>query len=174
MKKTLVICDIQPEYEKYFKFDTEAFCKHLNQVYHRYTEVIFFYSGYETLNMIKEHELIEWLYENGVNDKTLDAITFIDKGYGFIIDAIDDKTINEQDLLNGIEYLASKYESDETLDMFINDNQMHYNEAMPIIESINTPIIFYGGSTEACLLELIFIAKAISKKYTIDKRYTYE
>lgn len=174
MKKTLVICGIQPEYEKYFKFDTEEFCKHLNQVYHRYTEVIFFYNGYETLNMIKEHELIEWLYENGTNTETLDTITFIDKGYAFIIDAIDDKSIDEHDLLMGIKYLASGKEFDETLDIFINDNQMHYNEAMPIIESINTPIIFYGGSTEACLLELIFIAKALNKEYTIDERYTYK
>lgn len=122
MKKTLVICDIQPEYEKCF-----------------------------------------------TNEKTLNAITFIDKGYGFIIDAIDDESIGEHDLLMGIKYLATGQEFDESLDVFVQDNQMHYNESMPIIQEIKKPIIFYGGSTEACLLELIFIAKALNKEYNTYK-----
>jgi hypothetical protein len=73
---TLIVVDIQPEYEKSFGFSMNEFIDFL--LHSRYEQIYYLYNGKDTLDMSTEGELIEWLLENaGYSDKAESKINDI-------------------------------------------------------------------------------------------------
>ena len=58
----LIVVDIQPEYENYFTFDTEDFIDYLFDS--RFDNVYYLYNGADTLGMIDEYDLKNWIAKN--------------------------------------------------------------------------------------------------------------
>lgn len=173
MPTNLIVCDIQPEYEGEFNFTMPMFTRFLNfSALRRKNKIIYFYNGYETLGMIREEELIEWLLDNGLWESTLDKIIFIDKGYGFLRDAMD-AYVDDEVIVAGVKELIEKDKCKIYSETFVeNQYTLHWNECFPVIESVDN-IVFVGGSKFACLLELIYVAQGYDKKYKLLDEYVY-
>ena len=117
--------------------------------------------------MITEEELIWWLIENGVTEQTISKIKFVDKGYGFLREALDDD-ISHRTIIAGIRRMKQRKES-ETI---VKCNQINWNKSFDIIEN-QKKIVYIGGSIDACLLELLLATKALKVRYTLNKEYIY-
>ena len=168
MKTTLMVCDIQPEYRKYIPFRIERFAAFLNRsVARRWNKTIYFYNGYDTLGMIREHELMDWLFEYGVTGQTLDRIEFIDKGYGFLSNLIENNE-NQKTICEAVR----KLDSSNLHQMRINGGTVYYNDCFPIIQQ-NKNITFIGGGEKQCLAELCYVAKAYNCKYQFNHNFIY-
>ncbi len=166
MKTNLAVCDIQPEYESSFPFTIAQFTKWLNKSSRRRDKITYFYNGYDTLGMIRENDLIEWLVENGLNENVLDKIDFIDKGYGFLRNAIDEN-VDEELIIEGIKLIIAGEE-----DIEVEGNTIFYNDCYPVIEKLDN-IVFVGGSRCACLQELDLVAQAYNKKFRFNEKFCY-
>lgn len=169
MKTTLVICDIQPEYESYLDFRIKDFIAFLNRT--TYERITYFFNGYDTLGMVREEELKQWLSEWGANERKLDRIEFVDKGYGFIAAAFDSNDDDE----TIIKYLRQMKENnvwDSSELPSPPPYRLWWNKSFEIIAK-QEKIIFIGGSTQACLLELEFGAKALNVPYEFNEKYLY-
>lgn len=167
MQTTLMVCDIQPEYERSFDFKIWRFAKFLNRSIGQRGFAYYFYNGYDTIGMITEDELKFWLYENGVTEETLNRIKFIDKGYGFLSTALDDD-VSHRTIIAGIRRMkqGNKYET------IVKGNQINWNESFDIIQN-HKKIVYVGGSVDACLLELLLATKAFKVRYTFNKEFVY-
>lgn len=174
MSKTLIICDIQPEYSGWFSFDIKKFCQYLNRAKNHYN-IHYFYNGYETLGMIDETELITWLLDNGLKEETLDKIKFTDKGYGFLREAMDNDVTDQKIIKTLQEMYASQIFDSRDLPENKNkvgENSIFWNESFDIIRQYSE-VIFTGGSVDACLKELILGAKALKVKFELQESYLY-
>jgi hypothetical protein len=80
---TLIIIDIQPEYQKAFKFKIENFLSFLNKNAESFDSIHVLYNGADTLGMISEDDLITWYIENNLDMDLINKLSFYDKGYGF-------------------------------------------------------------------------------------------
>ena len=159
-----MVCDIQPEYKEYFGFNTYSFINFLNE---QTEPFIYFYNGYETLGMIREDELKWWLIEHDLDESILNLITFVDKGYGFLRDAIDCYVPDEQTVAMVQEMIynnAGYYEFDY--------GTLHTNDCFDVIEQHDN-ITFVGGSKYACLKELELVAMAYNKTFTFNNDFVY-
>ena len=168
MKTTLMICDIQPEYAKYMNFRIADFAQFLNHsIAQRWNKTIYFYNGWDTLGMIAEHELYEWLWYHGVAEQTFEKIEFVDKGYGFLRGPMDNDE-DEQAIVNAVKQLIAN----DFAPTYVNDEEIHYNDCFPIIRQ-NKNITFVGGGKNECLAELCYVAKAYNCKYNFNRNFIY-
>lgn len=174
--KHFIICDIQPEYEECFCFQTKMFTDYLNRSVKNYGKVTYFYNGYDTLGMIKEFDLIEWLIVNGLSEKVLPHIEFIDKGYGFLRCPIDNEVPHES-ITSVLKHMIDNDlifdDLDECYRDLVNDEYIYYNDCIPVIKDSHLEIVFTGGSVKACLLELELVAKSFDKPYVMFNKFTY-
>lgn len=176
--KHLMICDIQPEYASCFrrKFKIEKFTRYLNHSVRSYGRVTYFYNGYDTVGMIKEDDLITWLLDNGLWDIVLPSIHFFDKGYGFVRNPMD-MNVPHESIMVVLRYMVENGLSFDDLEEhyqdLVDNEVIHFSGCIPIIKESPFEIMFTGGSTEACLLELEIVAKAFNKKYTLLNKFTY-
>jgi hypothetical protein len=166
MKTNLVVCDIQPEYVSSFPFTIAQFTKWLNKSSRRRDKITYFYNGHDTLGMIRENALISWLVENGLNENVLNKINFIDKGYGFLRNAMDEN-VDEELIIEGIRTIIAGKQSIE-----VEGNPIFYNVCYPVIEKLEN-IVFVGGSRCACLQELDLVAQAYNRKYQFKEKFCY-
>lgn len=172
--KTLIVCDIQPEYSGWFPFDINKFCQYLNRAKNQYI-IHYFYNGYETTCQIDEPELIDWLLDNGLKEETLDKIKFTDKGYGFLREAMDNDVTDQKIIKTLQEMYASQIFDSRDLPENKNkvgENSIFWNESFDIIRQYSE-VIFTGGSVDACLKELILGAKALKVKFELQESYLY-
>lgn len=167
MKTNLIICDIQPEYERAFDFKMWRFAKFLNRSVGQRGFAYYFYNGYDTLGMISEEELINWLIEHGVTEQTISKLRFVDKGYGFLRDALDENVCHRT-IIAGIRRMKKQ----KRWDTVVNGQVIHWNESFDIIEN-QKKIVYVGGSIDACLLELLLATKAFKVRYTFNKEFVY-
>ena len=90
-KGSLVVVDVQPEYESNTPFDIGDM---LRTAAEDYSRVLFLFNGEDTLGMISESALKNFYFEKLDYDEEafedlLSKSTFFDKGYGFFRDVMD-------------------------------------------------------------------------------------
>ncbi len=90
-KGSLVVVDIQPEYESGTSFDIGDM---LRTAAEDYSRVLFLFNGEDTLGMVSESALKNFYfekldYDEELFDDLLSKSTFFDKGYGFFRDVMD-------------------------------------------------------------------------------------
>lgn len=186
---TLVSVDVQPEYNSYINrsFNLSDYAKLLNK--HKGTIVIL-YNG-EELGMISESELIEWLYNIGVKEQTIDRATFYDKGYAFFRYCMD-SGIDEDDIVQLVRFMRdndindSRDIDEESWDNFIEqftsnqirdlleyaDDCISIPDLMDFIQNYSN-ITLIGGGINECLKEVEIALKALNKPYKTMDEFVY-
>jgi hypothetical protein len=190
--KTIINVDIQPEYESYITFNIDEWVKFINNNYKNNT-IIFLYNGEDSLGMISENNYISWLYDLGIKEKVLNNSIFYDKGYAFFRYCIDN-SINEEHIINLIQYLISNNINDtrdleeHNWDDFMVTYNIDDNEIRDLLEHsddmLNIPdlmefltkynnIVLAGGGINECLKEVELALYALNKSFNILNEYTY-
>ena len=90
-KGSLVVVDVQPEYEGNTSFDIGDM---LRSAARDYSSVLFLFNGEDTLGMVSESALKNFYfekldYDEEVFEELLSKSEFFDKGYGFFRDVMD-------------------------------------------------------------------------------------
>jgi len=198
--KNLVVVDIQPEYEKSFTFKTSDFVDYL--INSDYDEIYYLYNGKDTLDMIGEDELKDWLIQNSIYSdeiyEKLNKINFYDKGYAFFRYCIDEG-ISDDDIIALIKFMIEKNINDsrelnkEFWDEFIyrykdyldlnpqdvrnllefSEDAVNIPDLMDYLKKIKGEITLVGGGLEECLKEVIIALKVLNKEYKLDSKWTY-
>lgn len=188
--KTLIVVDVQPEYEKGFSFKTYEFCQYLNDMIENY-DIVLLYNGYDTLGMIEEYEYHNWLIENGLDEDNLNNITFYDKGYDFFRYCMD-SSIDEDKIVNLVKFMKkhnindSREIKEEYWDEFMKEFEdedvrelmedssdcIYIPELMDFLQPYQN-ITLTGGGISECLKEVEISLKSLDKKYEIDTDFTY-
>lgn len=188
--KIIMNVDIQPEYEKYFKFNKFLWIDFLNSNHNN--TIIFLYNG-ENLGMIDENEYRDWLYELGLDEEILENCIFFDKGYAFYRYCIDNY-IEEEHIINLIKFMYdndirdSRDFDESNWDDFISnynfnndeirtllefsDDTFYIPELMDFLEDYND-IVLTGGGLNECLKEVELSLLALEKDFNILVNYTY-
>jgi hypothetical protein len=190
--KTIINVDIQPEYESYITFNIDDWVKFINNNYKNNT-IIFLYNGEDSLGMISENNYISWLRDLGIKEKVLNNSIFYDKGYAFFRYCIDN-SINEEHIINLIQYLISNNINDtrdleeHNWDDFMETYNIDDNEIRDLLEHsgdmLNIPnlmdfltkynnIVLVGGGINECLKEVELALYALNKNFNILNQYTY-
>ena len=186
---TLVSVDIQPEYKTSIdrSFNLYDYAKLLNK--HK-GNIVILYNG-ESLGFPPESELIEWLYDIGVKEQTIDRAIFYDKGYAFFRYCMD-SGIDEDDIVQLVRFMRDNNINDsrdideETWDNFV--EHFTSNEIRDLLEyagdCISIPdlmdfiqnysnITLIGGGINECLKEVEIALKALNKPYKTIDEFTY-
>jgi len=189
--KTLVVVDIQPEYEKGFSFETHEFIEFLNQNHEEFSNIVILYNGAETLGMISEGDYHMWLVENGLEEDILNDLYFYDKGYAFFRYCIDE-SIDEEQIVNLVKFMKA-YDINDSRDMtkekwleFVkehgdedirellefSDDMINIPDLMDELDRYNN-IVLTGGGVDECLKEVELSLDALGKSYKIFNTFTY-
>ncbi len=177
--KNLIVVDIQPMYENYFRniIDMDGFIDLVNNS----RKVLYFYNGINTVGEDDENELKFWLYDNGITEEKLEKIIFYDKGYGFFRSFMDDG-IENKTIIKMIRILFDKkihdsrdIELDEWEELLGNDFS-EVEHLLKFDESFNIPDIniaqlkefsngyIVGGGKYECLKEVQLLMSAFNIK----------
>jgi len=186
----LIIVDIQPIYNKGMPFTIEQFAKSLKNFK---GEVLYFYNGVG-MGLDKGLDIVYW-YMASLNDYSdklrnrLRDVTWIEKGYGFFRDSIDDGFSHEEvktvfNFLTKNQYWASDEASDEEIDKLeitgklkeLLKNEKHVisvpNFDFEILKKYNGATIVGGGENQ-CLLEIIILMDAMGLSYKKFEEFIY-
>ncbi len=196
----LIVVDIQPEYEKIFGFKTYEFTEHIFNS--DYDNIYYLYNGRDTLGMVSEDELKDWIMQNSdysdeVYEK-LEQIDFYDKGYAFFRYCIDEGISNDN-IIALIKFMIEKdvndsrdlneefwnefierykeyldLEPQEVRDLLeFSEDSINIPDLMDFLKKIKGPITLVGGGLEECLKEVIIALQVLEKPYKIDNNWTY-
>ncbi len=190
----LISIDIQPEYEKYIKFNLNSFINYINQNIDNLNTLTFLYNGSDTLGMISESDYKMWLFENGLNEEILDTARFYDKGYAFFRYCMDNDA-DEREIVNLVRYMIKNNINDsrdideEMWQGFMNEYGYDSSDVRDLLEpaedAINIPdlidylqnysgkIIICGGGINECFKEVEIALNAMEKKYNVLTQFTY-
>ena len=195
---TLVVVDVQPEYENDFHFDIKDFCHFVKQ--HSYPNTLVLYNGEFTIkknwsmNMISEEDLRDyyekhsefpWVYH------PLNNAEYHDKGYAFFRNCMDEGFANDV-IIPVVKYMWKNNISDsrnidwDEIDpqilvqwnkgiiRFLQSEEMiNIPDLMDVLNEATGHIHLVGGSTNECLREVVIALEALERDYTIDATYTY-
>ena len=189
--KTFISVDIQPLYEHVFKFETEEYVEFLNEI--NCKDLIFLYNGRDYDGDTVE-ECKQWLSENGLSDKTMNNITFYNKGYAFFT-ACMDEGVDDDHTVNFVRFLYNnniRSSHDMTRDMWAkyirkyrhtdkrelydllkhSSDYVYIPDLMGFIKKYNN-ITLTGGGMNECLREVEIALKSLNKPYQIYNKFTY-
>lgn len=196
---TLLIVDVQPEYN--FDFDLFAFLQYINQEYSEDKDIVYLYNGYETMGMIKENDLKNWLYEGSEYDEQMEdliynKIKYYDKGYAFfrfcmdegiddgatvaLIKMMIDWNINDSRDLDKefwVEFVTKNKHKlndiEQVKDLLGHSGDMiNVPDLMDELEGLNN-ITMVGGGINECLREVEIALMALNKNYNINHEFTF-
>lgn len=193
--KSLIIVDVQPEYEKYISFSIEGLCEFINEKIEEGYNVGILFNGEDTLGMISKNDLIYFYLENGLNEEYIDDIKWYDKGFAFFrycidIGVSDDDIVKLIKFMNSNDIYDSRYITDSEL---WNEFEEEYDnkELRELLEfaddNITLPelmdwlkenygsdkIFICGGGVNECLKEVEIALLALDKKFEILKKWSY-
>lgn len=187
--KTIVCVDIQPEYASYFGFDVRSWTKFLNSSVNN-NNVVLLYNGPD-LGMTSEREYIDWLFQNGLKEKSLNHIRLFDKGYAFFRYCMD-SNIDEDAIVDLVKFMITRNVNDSRdidVEMWDEFMQQHSHEdvrelldgaedliSIPDLMQYLSPlnnIVLTGGGIHECLKEVEIALKVLGKNYSIMDKFTY-
>jgi len=182
-KNNIIVVDIQPEYDNFFRFKLYNFCDLLNTN----GKVLYFYNGPETVGGSNKNEIINWLIDNGLDYNKISDIKFIDKGYGFFRGWMDNG-VDKRTIIKAIRYMVSKkvYDSrdideeewEEKIKGIWNKADCDDNLYLPPEIRVDklkkwSGSYLCGGGKTACLLEIEILMNAFNIKYKEVKEFIY-
>ncbi len=188
--KKLIIVDIQPIYNKGMPFTIEQFAKSLKTFK---GDVLYFYNGV-SMGLDKGLDVVYWFMAS-LNDYSeelrnrLRNITWIEKGYGFFRDSMDDGFSDEEiktifKFLVKNQYWATDEADDEEIDKLEITNKLKkllksekHVIAVPnfdfnILKKFDGATIC-GGGREQCYAEIKILMDAMGLKYTEFEPFVY-
>lgn len=186
----LICVDIQPAYLYHISFNLQNWISSLAEFKGK---ILYLYNGpdlgYESENQIKN-----WLFELLDYDEEsfkllIKKIIFVDKGYGFFRDAIDDTRIYTKEIVTLIAYMIkNKYWDTRDLkkneipslkisryfkEQLISENiSLFIPDFISILKSFSGATIV-GGSKNECLLEIKILLDALNKNYKLFNSFIY-
>lgn len=186
----LIVVDIQPQYAKAMPFSIEQFAKTL-RVFQG--EILYFFNG-SAMGLDKKEDLVNW-YMSSLNDYSdefrnfLRNITWIEKGFGWLRDSMDEGFNTEDIQIIFLYLLARKYWTtmelkDEEIESLLIDeklkeklrNKEHVlavpNFDINILKNFDGATIC-GGAKNECLKELMIIMDALDLKYIKFEPFIY-
>jgi len=165
-KHPLLVVDIQPMYDKFLSddgFDKTAFAEYLNC----YDEKVYYMFNGEDVGCDTIEDVCCFLYEIGVDEHTINHITFIEKDYGWIREEMDEDYgwVREEFGTDEVEY--RNWSIEDTLSSGDADYAIEYFDCLP-----NKMIVCGGGASE-CLEEVCHTLKYLGKKFEINPDFIY-
>jgi len=187
---SLVVVDIQPEYEHGVPFDIEDMLRSASKDYSR---VLFLYNG-SSLGMASEDVLRGFYYEkldydNEMWEELMSKSTFFDKGYGFFRDVMDsDICFDRNSVIKIVKYMIDndvpdirdlEEEDIEAIGVseLLFDDLEDYGFWIPELEEIlpkwNGSDIA-GGARNECLAEVEILGDAQGLRFNQVDQFIYE
>ena len=188
---SLVVVDIQPEYESATPFDIGDM---LRSAAENYSRVLFLYNGEDTLGMVSESDLKNFYfekldYDEEAFEELLSKSEFFDKGYGFFRDVMDsDICFPRQDIIKIVKYMIDndvvdiRDLSEEDVDSIAVDDLLFddledYGFNIPELEEVLpkwSGSDIAGGARNECLAEVEILASAQGLSFNQVDRFIYE
>ena len=187
---SLIVVDIQPEYESGATFDIGDMLRAAAE----YDEVLFLYNGADTLGMIDEQSLRNYYFEKLDYDeetyKELMSVSeFFDKGYGFFRDVMDsDICFDRNSVIKIVKYMIDNDVQDirdldeedvqsigvsELLFDDLEDYGFWVPELQDVLPQWNGSDIA-GGARNECLAEVEILASAQGLSFRQVNEFIYE
>lgn len=185
---TLVVVDIQPEYEDGMWFELSELRKYLNSTK---KPILFLYNG-EDLGMVNEDAYREWLeYTVRVKSSVLDRARFYEKGYAFFRSIIDLGYSQEEcvqlaqymmqlNLTDSRELTAAQWDaylemggSEDIADTLKSEEVFFIPPVMDVLKRLVGGIELIGGAENECLLEVIIALDAMEMDYDLNRDFIY-
>ena len=188
---SLVVVDIQPEYESATPFDIGDMLRSASE---NYSRVLFLYNGEDTLGMVSESELKNFYfekldYDEEAFEELLLKSEFFDKGYGFFRDVMDsDICFPRQDIIKIVKYMIDndivdiRDLSEEDVDSIAVDDLLFddledYGFNIPDLEEVLprwSGSDIAGGARNECLAEVEILASAQGLSFNQVDQFIYE
>jgi|TARA_R110002126_G_scaffold82497_3_gene202178 hypothetical protein len=188
--KTLVVVDVQPEYQSYFVNMHHNLFEYINEHNNQLSNLLFLYNG-ESLGMIEEHEFRYWMLDNGLDEEIAFSVDVYDKGYAFFRYCIDGG-IDDENIVNLIKYMIhigvndsrdldedfwngfiEKYGDENIRELLeFSDDAINIPDLMDILKPLNN-ITLVGGGINECLKEVEIALDTLNKSYYTWPQFTY-
>ena len=189
-KGSLIVVDIQPEYESGATFDIGDMLRAAAE----YDEVLFLYNGADTLGMIDENGLRNYYFEKLDYDEEtfgelMSVSEFFDKGYGFFRDVMDsDICFDRNSVIKIVKYMIDNDVQDirdleeedvqsigvsELLFDDLEDYGFWVPELQDVLPRWNGSDIA-GGARNECLAEVEILAAAQGLSFNQVDQFIYE
>lgn len=185
---TLVVVDIQPEYEDVFTFELSELRKYLNSTK---TPILFLYNG-EDLGMVNEDAYRDWLeYTVRVKASVLNRASFYEKGYAFFRILIDlgysqEECVQLAQYMMKLDVTDSRNITDEQWDDYLEmggsedivaalkeEDVFFIPPLMDVLERLVGSIELIGGAENECLLEVLIALDAMEMSYDLNRDFIY-
>lgn len=147
--------------------------------------ILYFYNGIETVGEDTEEDIKYWLYENGLDEDKFEDIKFIDKGYAFFRDWMDED-VEVKTIMKTIRYMVTNriwttFEIPKDIFEKLTDGQIEQDQfIMRIPETISLSELkkynnafLVGGGCEECLGEIKILLDSFNIKYTLMSKFIY-
>ncbi|MBP04539.1 MAG: hypothetical protein CMA72_07130 [Euryarchaeota archaeon] len=190
-RDSLVVVDVQPEYESNTRFNIGDM---LRTAAEDYSRVLFLFNGEDTLGMVSESALKNFYfekldYDEETFDKLLSKSTFFDKGYGFFRDVMDssvcfDRTsivkIVKHMIDNDIQDIRDLEEEDVDaigVSELLFDDLEDYGFYLPELEEVLprwNGSDLAGGARNECMAEVEILGAAQGLSFNHVDRFIYE
>jgi 2'-5' RNA ligase len=176
----LITVDIQPAYTDYIHFDVESFTKFINSYR---GNILYLFNGPD-FGFESKQEIIDWLIDKGLKERSLSKIYFYEKNYGFFRNYLD-KYGWDENLNIILRYMLDNQINDSRDIEFSNLPQVsdHVEEFVSSEDSINIPEVMFqltksnynlcGGGKDECLLEIEVLLSVLKKKYNLIQEFIY-
>jgi len=189
-KGSLIVVDIQPEYESGATFDIGDMLRAAAE----YNEVLFLYNGADTLGMIDEQSLRNYYfekldYDEETYEELMSVSEFFDKGYGFFRDVMDsDICFDRNSVIKIVKYMIDNDVQDirdleeedvqsigvsELLFDDLEDYGFWVPELQDVLPQWNGSDIA-GGARNECLAEVEILAAAQGLSFRQVNEFIYE
>ena len=192
LKGSLVVVDVQPEYESNTPFDIGDM---LRTAAEDYSRVLFLFNGEDTLGMISESALKNFYFEKLDYDEEafedlLSKSTFFDKGYGFFRDVMDSSVcFDRASIVKIVKYMIDNpdirdirdleeedIESIGVSELLIEDLE-DYGFWIPELEEVLpqwSGSDLAGGARNECMAEVEILGAAQGLSFNHVDRFIYE
>tara|TARA_B100001287_G_scaffold262350_1_gene252179 strand:- start:674 stop:2179 length:1506 start_codon:yes stop_codon:yes gene_type:complete len=189
-KASLIVVDIQPEYEGGATFDIGDLLRAATE----YDRVLFLYNGEDTLGMIDEQSLRNYYfekldYDEEAYEELISVSEFFDKGYGFFRDVMDSGICFDRNSVikivkymidNNVQDIRDLDEEDvqsigvsELLFDDLEDYGFWVPELQDVLPQWNGSDIA-GGARNECLAEVEILAAAQGLSFRQVNEFIYE
>lgn len=190
---TLVVVDVQPEYEDAMSYSIESFCEWINSYGGKFGNILFLFNGPD-LGMVEQSELQEWYLNNGMEEEFVYDSDYFDKGYAFFRYCMD-SDIGHDEIVSLVKYMKANDINDsrditdrELWDDFVENSGFDVSEIRELMEyaddCISIPdvmdelrsynnITIVGGGEFECLNEIEIALDANGQKYRRIDEWIY-
>ena len=182
-KNNIIVCDVQPIYKSYIRFNIYKFMEFLNNG----LKILLLFNGPDTIGGDSKNKIINEYYEYGLNENKFEDFKWVDKGYGFLRSWMD-SGISDRDIIKSIRFLLSNkvYDSrdisaekwEEEIDNIW--SYVDYDDPLYLPHEIRIDKLkkwsgsyLVGGGKNECLKELQLLMSAFNIKYKVVKEFIY-